>query len=213
MIKSLLILFLIITTLSCQNIFTTNHLEALKEDPSNMSSEALLAAAEDGDKDALEELLKNRITPEEVAADPSLKDQFIKETTLLADYMIEEADFQGLVEDALASEEGGTPVEDFLNDPNRVEDLETASDLVVEAYLVDPDSLTDTQKLVGSVGLLSDILSDETKSDTLSSLDVRDETTLAVNGFTQDEIDNILLADEMLEGSTALDDITGGIGF
>lgn len=209
MFKKFILVLLLIGLYGCQDIFTTNYLESLKEDPSNMSSEELLAAAEDGDPEALEELLDSRITPEEVAADPSLEEQFLDETTLLADYMIEESDFQGALEEVLAAEEGETPIEDFLNDSERVEDLETAADLVVEAYNVDPDSVTETQKLVGGLGLLSDVLTDEEKADTLSSLPDRDEETLEAAGFTQEEIDKITLADELLEGSTLVDDLGG----
>lgn len=209
MFKKFFILSLIVISYSCQDIFTTNYLESLKKDPSDMTNEELLSAAEDGDPEALEALLESRITPEEVANDPALEEQFLQETTLLADYMIEEADFQGALEGVLGAEEGENPIEDFLNDAERVEDLETAADLVLEAYTVDPESVTETQKLVAGVGLLSDVITDEDKAEALSSIEVRDEESLAEAGFTQDEIDDIILADELLEGSSLLEDMGG----
>lgn len=195
---------LLLVLAGCQNIFTTNYLTALRQDPSDLSGDALIEAVKSSrDEEAIEALEKKRITLEEVSDNPELKEQFIEETTLLAELKMEQADVQGALESLVAGSEDGdveTIFEDLINDTERVEDLKSASDYVLEAYEVDPDSVSDTQKLVGSVGLMSDILADEEKKETLDALPDREPETLEAAGFTAEEISKIETADEMLEG-------------
>lgn len=204
-------LLLVIT--GCQNIFTTNYLTALKQDPSDLTGDALIEAAKSSrDEEAIEALEKNRITADEVQDNPELKEQFIEETTLLAELKMEQADVQGALEALITSSEDGDTedvFEDLINDTDRVEDLKSASNYVLEAYEVDPDSVSDTQKLVGSVGLMSDILSDDSKKEQLESLPDREPETLAEANFTEEEIEKIVKADEMLDGVELPEGLSG----
>jgi len=194
------------------NIFTTNAFSSFATDPSDMTVEQLeayldstpLSEISDEDLSAIEELLEeNRIELTEDDLDnEDLVEQYIEETTQLLEINMAQADVEGLISDVLSIDEGDTE-SDFmttlLDDTDRLEDIEEASEYAVEAYNVDPDSLTSTELVVGGVGLISDIIQDDAKSETLESLDDVKTETLEAAGFTSEEITDIQTASAMLE--------------
>lgn len=223
-----LIIFItvIISLLGCENIFTTNAFAGLKKDPSDMTSEELTSYANDvlsnpnatdAEIDEMVTLLaSNRIEPtdEQLANDPELRDQYIEETLQLAALVQKKADVEDLlVNITSADEEEGNILGDLLDDQERVDDLNTASTLIAEAYKaeqlggVTETSLEPTELILGSAGLVSDILQDEDKKTNLENAENLDTESLEAQGFTQEEIDNIQTAELMKDA--ALD--SGGL--
>lgn len=199
---------LIIILTGCQDIFTTNLLVALKEDPSNMSSEALLADAESGNPEAIAVLEEKRVTKEDVQNNSELKEQFVDETSLLADVKIEQADFVGAIDDLINADEneGGAEavLDEILADEDRVKDFKAGADYIVELYEVAPEEVTDTQKIAGTVGLMSDIVSDDKKNaklqEELEDVELADLNTeeLDPEVFTEEDKKKIVSAQKLV---------------
>jgi len=202
---------------SCQDIFTTSFLSGLAADPSSLSGDALTeytdALLSDPNATSAEleivedKLVDSRIEPTaENMANQALKDQYVAETKQLLDLNFKQADVEGiltsLISDDSDSENDSSNesfLTDILDDSDRLDNLEEAAGFAVDAYKVDPESLSSTQLVVGSAGLVSDIISDDTKADALESATDLETDTLESAGFTSTEIENIQMANDMLD--------------
>lgn len=215
---------LIFLFLGCKDIFTTNVLESYQKDASEMTTDelsALLSAtplSDISDEDlALAEtaLEESRIDYSDELSD-ALKEQYVEETTQLLAINMEQANVEGLISDLLAEPVEGAESVDFVDsllaDTDRLDNMEEASAYAVDAFLVDPDSLTTSELVVGSVGLVSDVLQDEDKADALSSISESDpedfeaalEAAVTDSGepaFTAEEIENIQTAQLMMDAA------------
>lgn len=208
--KKIYLLFILVFTLtSCMDIFTNNVFTSLSTDVSDMSASELSAYLDStplsdiSEEDLLEienTLASSRIVlSDDDLNNEELKTQYVEETKQLLDINMAQADVEGLISDVLNTDDGDTDfVDTLLDDTDRLDNIAEASDYAVDAYLVDPDSLTTTELIVGSVGLLSDILQDDTKSTKLDNVTDFETTTLETAGFTADEISDIQTANEMM---------------
>jgi len=153
---------------------------------------------------AAEETLDNsRITlSESDLTNPVKVQQYLDETAQLIAINMEQANIDGLIEDVLSlgdSEEDSDFLTNLVEDSDRLANIEEASSYAVDAFLVDPESLTSTELVIGSVGLVGNILQDEDRLTDLSEAADLETATLITAGFTADEIDDIQTASEMLE--------------
>lgn len=211
--KVCFVVLLILTLSSCMDIFTTSVLSSLKTDVSDMSSSELseylettpLSDISDEDLLSIESSLSDSrlVLTDEDLEDEELKSQYLEETKTLLDINMAQSDVEGLISDVLGTVEDGEEDEDFidtlLDDTERLDNLAEAADYAVDAFLVDSSSLTSTELVVGSVGLLSDILQDDESYSALESVEDYETDTLITAGFTTDEISDIQTANKMLD--------------
>ncbi|MBN2618097.1 MAG: hypothetical protein JXR64_07265 [Spirochaetales bacterium] len=203
-LSALLLIFLFS---GCKDIFTTSLFSDYKEDLSDMSLDELNAYLESTPLSDLSEeelstaedtLLDNRIELTDDLDNPQLIAEYLSQTTQLLAINMEQADIEGLLTGALSGEGDSSSVDDLVNDTERIDDLKSASEFAVDAFVVDPESLTSTELVVGSLGLISDILADEASSEKLDSVEDYNTDTLQDAGFTTEEIENIQLANAMM---------------
>lgn len=210
--KMLLLPLLLFTLFGCMDIFTTSAFASFATDVSDMTDDELIAYLEsvslsdlsDEDLETAETVLsENRIElSEDDLEDELLVAEYVEQTTQLLEINMAQADVEGLISEVFSTEEGEEDTDIFesiLDDEDRLADIEEASGYAVDAYLVDPESLSSTELVVGSVGLVSDILQDEDSADALENVADFETATLVAAGFTTDEIDNIQTANEMIE--------------
>ncbi len=209
------IYFLILLSLflfSCRNIFTTNVFSDFKTNPGEMSSEQIYDFLESTplNKISPEDLLSaegtlaaSRVKPsaDELSKNSQLKEKYLKETKILLEINKEQADISGLISSALTAEgdQGNSLVSSILSDSDRLANIAQASSYAVDAFEADPESLESSDLIIGSVGLLGDILSDETSTNKLKSLDNLETSTLTNAGFNTEEIKKIQTADSMID--------------
>lgn len=228
--KLILLFTIIFFLLGCKNIFTTSAFSSFKKDVSDMSTDELVAYIS---TTPLSDIPAEDLAIAEIAldesrveltdaekADPSLNPvlaaQYVEESVQLLAINMEQADVEGLISDLLAEPEEGEESLDFVDsllaDTERLDNMEEASEYAVDAFLVDPESLTSTELVVGSVGLISDVIQDSAKSDALSDIteaepeDFEAALEAAVNDdgdpvFTAEEIADIQTAQLMLEAA------------
>lgn len=207
--KLIIMITVILTLMSCENIFTTSAFAGMKTPFSEMSDaqkeasiiDIISSGSESERDDAIEYLEKNRPTITATSSD-SEKQEYIEDTLLLAELASANADLEGALTAFIEGSSEGESVDfldDLTGDADRLEDLQAASGYMAEAYAVDPDRLNTTQLLVGSAGLVSDILQDPDQSAALEAVPDYETATLQAAGFSAEEIDNIQTADEMLD--------------
>lgn len=210
--KFLLLPLLLFTLYGCMDIFTTNTFASFATDVSDMTDDELVAylsstslsEISDEDLESAEEVLEeSRIElSEDDLENETLVAEYVEQTTQLLDINMAQADVEGLISDVFSTEEGEEDtdiIDSILDDADRLADIEEASGYAVDAFLVDPDSLTSTELVVGSVGLVSDILQDEDKADDLEGVEDFETDTLEDAGFTAEEIESIQTASAMIE--------------
>ncbi len=219
--RLVLLFTLIFFLLGCKDIFTTSAFSSFKKDVSDMSTDELTAYISTTPLSEIpaEELAiieisleesRIELTDEDIANNPEVVEQYIEETTQLMAINMEQADVEGLIADLLVEPEEGEESLDFVDsilaDTERLENMEEASEYAVDAFLVDPESLTSTELVVGSVGLLANILEED--STALDGLEDFSTESLEADpaGFTAEEIVNIQTAQLMLEAAE------GGVG-
>ena len=206
-----ILLVIILNIFGCKDLFTNNHLSSFKKRATDMTTNELTVylSTTPLSNISVEELinaeaslLSSRI---ELTADDLnnelLVELYLEQTTLLLDINMEQANIDGLLSNIATVSEGGSSedvISDLLGDTERLANIEQASSYAVDAFRVDPDSLSSTELLVGSVGLLSDILQDSDNLTTLSDAEDYETSTLIAAGFSTDEIENIQTATDML---------------
>lgn len=209
LVKLLLLLTYVLILMSCENLFTTSAFSGFKTPFSQMSDEQkdasiveIIAEGSEAERDeAIAYLEKKRGTITATSSDADKQD-YVDDTLKLAELASANADLEGALTTLIeSSSDGGSAgfLDDLTGDTERLEDLQAASGYMVEAYTVDPESLNTTQLLVGSAGLVSDILQDPVQKDTLENVPDYETATLQAAGFSAEEIDNIQTANEMLD--------------
>lgn len=216
--RHLLVITLIFTFLSCENIFTTSAFAGFQTSFSDMTSEQKMAAIPDiissgsnAERDAAIDFLASdrpTITESSSAAD---REEFVDSTLMMAELASQNADLEGAITTLLEGDGGGNFLDDVLNDTDRIEDLQEAAGYMTEAYAVDPDSLSAQQLVIGGAGLVSDIMQDPVANAALEGCADLETATLAAAGFTVEEIDDIQTANAMIEAATSSGDLPAGM--
>ncbi len=198
---------------SCTDIFTSNLFSELSTDYSDMSEDQLQSnLASDGfptDPDELQDVedllveFRSELT-DDILNDPDLLEQYVEDTTQLLDLNLQQADVEGLMADLMgASDGGGDLLSGLEDDVERLENLADAGDYAVEAFELDPDSLSTTQLVVGGVGLISDILQDDTLAAALEDSPTTETADLVAAGFDAQQISDIQTASAMMDAAEA----------
>lgn len=139
-------------------------------------------------------------------------EEYAEENVQLLEINMEQADVEGLITTMLtesegSGEEGGEEnseevFTEILEDEERLEDLEAASGFAVEAFKADEDSLSGEQLVVGSLGLVSEIIQiDDPEVEPLDEVDDYETETLLEAGYTADQVEDIQLAADMMEAA------------
>ena len=206
--RLLLLTTLIFLLLGCKDIFTTSIMESFKKDASEMTLDELIAYISTtplseipaADLALAETLLEaTHLTEEDIANNPALVEQYLEETIQLLAINMAQADVEGLISDLIPVEGEEAPdLASLLEDTTRLDNMKEASGYAVDAFLVDPESLTSTELLLGGVGLMADILQDDVKATALEGIDTSDTAALEAASFTAEEIENIQTASAML---------------
>lgn len=209
--RLIFIIIILLTFNGCMDIFTTSAFSSFATDPSDMNDEELIAYLSSTPLSEISEenlaiaetaLLENRIElTDSDLSNTVLVKQYIEETIQLLEINMAQANVDSLITDVLSidGEDGDSDImTTILDNTERLDNIEEASEYAVDAYRVDPDSLTSTELVVGGVGLISDIIQDEAKADALDTAADVETKTLEDAGFTADEIENIQTASAML---------------
>lgn len=141
-------------------------------------------------------------------------EEYAEENVQLLEINMEQADVEGLVSDLITftddtdegSDEESDPLEvltDVLDDEERMEDMEAVGDFAAEAFKADEDSLTGEQLVVGSIGLVSDFIEPDEGEDItpIGEVENLEPETLAEEGYSEDQIEDIQLAVAMMEAA------------
>lgn len=200
---AVLILFMLS---SCMDIFTSNLFSEMATDVSDMTPSQISAYLETtplsdiSDEDLIiieNQLIESRIELTEDSSDED-KALYVSQSSQLLEINISQADVLGLISEVSNIGSDDDVIDSILNDTDRLDDITEASDYALDIYEVDPDSLTSTELVVGSVGLISEILKDDTALSNLENVEDYDTDTLEAAGFSEDEISKIQTANEML---------------
>lgn len=210
-LKFSFIILLLIMLLGCRDVFTTSRLSFTAKSVDDMTETELTSYIKDVDLKSLKPevlssaetaLANNRVTIDDLDQDDEIAvAKYLEDTALLLEINKEQADVEGLLTSALSASEGSDSenfVDNLLSDTERIENLKEASGYVADTFALDPDSLSSTDLIVGSAGILGDILQDETKTTNLSGVDDYETATLETAGFTANEIEDIQTATNML---------------
>lgn len=210
--RLIFLFFLTLFFMSCTEVFTTSLFESFAKDVDDMTVSEIeayistMSLSDISDEDLLtieEKLADSRVELTEAdLQDSELVEKFLDQTSTLIEINMEQADVEGLITDILTLEDGADATDlltTAIEDPARLENLEAAADYAVQAYDIDPESLTSTEIIVGSMGLISDIIQDDANLTALENVTDYETTTLESAGFSTEEIEDIQQAVEMLQ--------------
>lgn len=210
MYKLGLFTLLVLLITGCKDIFVTSAFESFAKSAEDMTEEELEEYLETTPLDniseeelvSIEETLEEsfEVLTEEELTDPEVAAAYAEESVQLLEINMEQADVEGLIIDLATTDESEGGVEEvfesLVEDEERLEDLEAAADYAVEAFKADQDSLSDTQLIIGAAGLVSDLVTDDTKDLDITDIDTEsiDETL-----YTEEEIEKIEQAQDMID--------------